>query len=424
MKRILWLVSITLPQAAAACGVTTVEVGGGWLTGQLNALRGQLPLTVCNLDPHLTAPAGGEADGVRYRLLPAAAPDFDALLAQEAPALVHIWGTEYPAAAALQAAAARVGIPVLFSLQGIMRDYAVHLLDGVPRDRVRSGPLQRLAARLAPAGLLDDMQARFDAMAADEAALLAQAGYVTGRTGFDRRAAKDLAPQARYYPCNETLRPAFYTGPLWRPRTFGQAPVLLMTQGNYPLKNLHTALRAMPAVRRRWPGAILRVAGWPPPDKGPLLGPVVDMLQPYQKYCKDLARTLGLQDCLQYTGSLNESAMRQAFLDADLYLLPSSCENSPNSLGEAMLLGMPCVASNAGGIPYVLTDGLEGLVYGDARDADALADALFTVLESADGGASLGAAARRRALADHDPGANARALTGIYLAILGGGDAA
>ena len=64
--------------------------------------------------------------------------------------------------------------------------------------------------------------------------------------------------------------------------------------------------------------------------------------------------------------------MRQAYLEADVFLLPSQSENSPNSLGEAMLLGLPCVASNAGGIPDMLADGQEGLLYGDALAADAL----------------------------------------------------
>ena len=61
-------------------------------------------------------------------------------------------------------------------------------------------------------------------------------------------------------------------------------------------------------------------------------------------------------------------------------MLPSSCENSPNSLGEAMLLGMPCVASNAGGIPDMLAAGREGLLYGESQDADALARCLLQVL--------------------------------------------
>ena len=78
---------------------------------------------------------------------------------------------------------------------------------------------------------------------------------------------------------------------------------------------------------------MLRVAGWPPLDKGPLLRPVIDWMFPYQTWCKQLIRRLGLADHVQYTGPLDAAAMRQAYLDADLFLLPSYSENSPNSLG-------------------------------------------------------------------------------------------
>ena len=114
------------------------------------------------------------------------------------------------------------------------------------------------------------------------------------------------------------------------------------------------------------------------------------------------------------------AAMRQAYLEADVFLLPSSCENSPNSLGEAMLLGMPCVASNAGGIPDMLAAGREGLLYGESQDADALARCLLQVLTAPDGGTALGQAARARALHTHDAAANAAALVGIYETILKG----
>ena len=103
-----------------------------------------------------------------------------------------------------------------------------------------------------------------------------------------------------------------------------------------------------------------------------------------------------------------------------MFLLPSSCENSPNRLGEAMLLGMPCVASNAGGIPDMLAAGREGLLYGESQDADALAHCLLQVLTAPDGGTALGQAARARALHTHDAAANAAALVGIYETILKG----
>ena len=110
---ILWLVKTVLPQAAAACGLAGAsDVSGSWLTGQLAALRphGELRLTVACTDARQKASLQGEQDGVSYRILPGA-DGFAALLQTEQPDLVHIWGTEYPEAAAMQDAAADVFWP-------------------------------------------------------------------------------------------------------------------------------------------------------------------------------------------------------------------------------------------------------------------------------------------------------------------------
>ena len=47
-----------------------------------------------------------------------------------------------------------------------------------------------------------------------------------------------------------------------------------------------------------------------------LLRPVIDWMFPYQTWCKQLIRRLGLADHVQYTGPLDAAAMRQAYLDA------------------------------------------------------------------------------------------------------------
>lgn len=417
---VFWLVSMVLPQAALACGLDSAsDVSGGWLTGQLTALqrRKDLQLTVACVDGRRRKALCGMRDDVTYHILPETGA-LPRLLREARPDLVHLWGTEYAAASALLEAAREQNIPALVGIQGVMQDCAAHLCDGVPEAYRHSTPLDRALDRLIPGAQLDKLQANFNALAQSEAALLGKARHVTGRTAFDRRAVAALAPGARYYPCNETLRPLFYQGPLWHPRNFGRAPVLLLSQGNYPLKNLHTVLQALPAILERWPDARLRIAGWPPLDKGPLLRPLVDRLFPYQRYCRRLAARLGVSGHIRYTGPLDAAAMRQAYLDADLFLLPSLSENSPNSLGEAMLLGLPCVASAAGGIPDMLTDGVEGRLYGAALDADALARTVTEVLTRPDGGAALGLAARTRALATHDPTTNAAALWGIYETIV------
>lgn len=416
MRKVLWLVSMTLPRAAAACGLAASDVGGGWLAGQLAALRGRAELVVCSLDTRVSVPTAGQAEDVTYLLLPG--PEhFAVVLAEQAPDLVHIWGTEYAAAAAMQQAAGAAGLPVLVGIQGVMGECAAHLCDGVPAEYLRSNVVQRAIDRVVPGALLDKSQADFDRLAESERTVLGRARHVTGRTDFDRDAAAKMAPAAVYHPCNETLRPAFYTGTLWHAREFGSAPVLFLSQGNYPLKNLHTVLKAMPTILQRWPNAVLKIAGWPPLDKGPLLRPVIEWMFPYQRWCRRLIGQLGLAQHIYYTGPLQGDAMRQAYLDSDLFLLPSSCENSPNSLGEAMLLGMPCVVSRAGGIPSMLTDGAEGLIYGSAQDQGALANAVFAALSLPDGGTAMGQAARARALAVHDPERNAARMLEIYDAV-------
>lgn len=55
--------------------------------------------------------------------------------------------------------------------------------------------------------------------------------------------------------------------------------------------------------------------------------------------------------------------MLERLLKTHVFLLPSAIENSSNSLGEAMLLGMPCVASNSGGTQDILEHKKEGYLY-------------------------------------------------------------
>ena len=63
-------------------------------------------------------------------------------------------------------AARASGLPVLFSVQGVMRDCAAHLCDGVPEKYRRSGALWHAIDKIIPGELLDNMQASFDALAA------------------------------------------------------------------------------------------------------------------------------------------------------------------------------------------------------------------------------------------------------------------
>ena len=66
---------------------------------------------------------------------------------------------------------------------------------------------------------------------------------------------------------------------------------------------------------------------------------------------------------MTFTGSLNEEQMVNEYLNSSMFICPSSIENSPNSLGEAQLLGVPVIASYVGGIPDMVTHEETGLLY-------------------------------------------------------------
>ena len=407
--KVLWLVNVTMTPAARALGLP-VPVGGGWLDGMLGQLRGRVDLTIVSVNAAVGPQARRvETGDVVFWVLPRGqAEDFAALVRAEEPDVVHVWGTEYPGASALlDAAGAR---RTLFSIQGIMVPYARHLLDGVPPRFCRSSPAQRLVDRIVPGGLLDRKLAYYEAQAKRESALLARAAHVTGRTPWDKAEMARLAPQAAYYHCGEILRPRFYTARWPGPPA---APVIFLSQGNEPRKGLHWLLQALPPVLARYPGLKLRVAGWPPLDKGPLLRPVIRWMFPYQRYLETLAKRLGVAGALVYTGPLDEEGMLREMQAASVFAICSSLENSPNSLGEAMLLGMPCVASAVGGVPGMASHEKEALLY-PCEDVQALSAALLRLLDDPDHAAALGAAARERALVTHDPAANRRALETIY----------
>ena len=115
---------------------------------------------------------------------------------------------------------------------------------------------------------------------------------------------------------------------------------------------------------------------------------------------------------------LSAEEMKQAYLDANVFVLPSVMENSPNSLGEAMLLGVPCVASDVGGVKDMMADGAEGWICppGDPMQLVQAIEAAFRMEERA---VAIGQNARSHAQLTHDPETNLVTLWKIYREVAG-----
>ncbi len=157
-------------------------------------------------------------------------------------------------------------------------------------------------------------------------------------------------------------------------------PVILSVARQYPRKNTADLLEALPRLAEAVPDVLLRVVG-----DGPCLGSL-----------RRRARRLGLEARVEFTGALPRERVRQAYLAADCFCLPSLQEGFGLVFLEAMAAGLPVVAARAGAVPEVVRDGREGVLVAPGEPA-ALADALRAVLTDPARARRMAAAGRARA---------------------------
>lgn len=107
----------------------------------------------------------------------------------------------------------------------------------------------------------------------------------------------------------------------------------------------------------------------------------------------------GMQRRIELAGWVSGEAKSRLLNASGIYILPSYNEGLPMSVLEAMAADLPVITTKVGGIPELVTDGIDGLLV-DAGDRDALAAAMAQMLGDADLRARLADAGRRR-VADH-----------------------
>ena len=137
---------------------------------------------------------------------------------------------------------------------------------------------------------------------------------------------------------------------------------------------------------------------------------------PDRQALEKLAATLGVADRVTCAGMTGDVAPYYAL--ADVFVLPSLSEGSPNVLLEAMASGLPVVATSVGGVPEIAANEMSALL-GPSRDPRFLATAVDRLLDNPGLGARLGAAAKRAVLSRHTPERRAETLSRLYAALAG-----
>ncbi len=132
---------------------------------------------------------------------------------------------------------------------------------------------------------------------------------------------------------------------------------------------------------------------------------------------REQAEALGISDTVTFAGPVGQDRIRDHYLAADVFCLPSLGEGLPVVLMEALASELPAVASNTMGIPELIEDGVTGLLVAPGRPAE-LADAIERLALDRSLGRRLGAAGRRRVIEEFNVDRSADVLTGAFRQLL------
>ena len=325
------------------------------------------------------------------------------------PEVLHIFGTEYGHSLAAAKAYANPQ-KTLVGLQGVISECAKEYMADLPLEVQNSVSFRDWLKK----DSLKQQQEKFFLRGEREKEVLKLCGNVTGRTAFDKEAAKKINPGVKYFFMNETMREEFYEGK-WNYGTCVKHSIFF-SQADYPLKGFHYLLHALEQMKDKYPDVTVSAAGNSLVDYETLKDKI--KISAYGKYLRKFIKMLNMEDKITFLGKLSAEEMKQQYLKCNTFVCASSLENSPNSVGEAMLLGTPVVASYTGGIPSMLEHEKEGLLF-EKGNAKALAEAIMRTWESYPTVMEITENASVRARKTHNADENYKRLMEIYSAISG-----
>lgn len=364
--KILWITNILFPEAEEKLtGKGDFRSSGGWMLASADMIiqQEEVKLYVATVSPLVRKLEVIEGERITYYVLPYGKgnikynkeyePYWRLIKEQVKPDVVHIHGTEYTQGLAYIRACGNERVVV--SVQGLKSGIAPYYCAGLSAKEICTNITLRDIIK----GSIYREQQAFYRAGEFEKEVLRKVNHIIGRTSWDRSHVWAINPVANYHVCNETLRKEFYEGEKWSydkciPHT------IFLSQGSYPLKGLHQVLKAMPLILRHYPNATIRIAGNDITRNKGLWG--ILHFTSYGRIVSRLIKKFRLEDKVTFLGPLNAKQMKDEYLRSNVFICPSSIENSPNSLGEAQILGVPCVASYVGGIPDLMK-GSEQYIY-------------------------------------------------------------
>jgi glycosyltransferase involved in cell wall biosynthesis len=417
--RIIWCVNILPTEVAKSIGVLPTPYGG-WLTALSSDLSNieEIKLGIASVYDGRELKKI-EINRIIYYLIPGGpkamlGKDMERLrkywkkiVIDFKPDLLHLHGTEYSHGLALLEMFP--DIPSVVSIQGLLGVCEKYYYAGMEYSDVFLRPSLRDIIKLDPLWM---GRRSFKKRAVFEREILCKACFTIGRTTWDYSNLKAINPKIKYFHCDESLRDPFYKY-LWDISKINRHTIFV-NQASYPIKGFHILLKSAKILKRDYPDIRIFVAGHNFDAKS-----FIEKLRipGYGSYVKRLIKNLRLEDNIVFTGILDAEGIAEMLLKTHVFVIPSAIENSPNSLAEAMILGVPCIGAYSGGIPDMLENGRCGFLYPFMEEA-MLAEYIRRIFENDELALKFSEAGRESALKRHDRNKIAEKIKNIYNTIM------
>lgn len=184
------------------------------------------------------------------------------------------------------------------------------------------------------------IDATFHKKALQEESILKANQYFMGRTHWDKAIVNFYNPQATYYVCQEVLRDSFIESKQkWSFINDGKLKIISVISG--PLyKGVDVILKTAQLLKKHssidFEWSICGISN-------------SDLLESVYKIKANDVN-------VNYLGVLNQDVLKNKLLNSSFYIHPSYVDNSPNSVCEAQIIGIPIIATNVGGVSSLIKD--------------------------------------------------------------------
>ena len=275
---------------------------------------------------------------------------YQTIITKVNPDIIHVHGTELNFAQVQN----YTSIPVVISIQGILQACKPFINNYLQEVTIR--PFRTIKNRIGRGGYLVMNKRINKGVQEYEKEMLQKGKYFFCRTNWDKAQITFNNPQAQIFQGEELLRPDFYQkADSWKIHNC-QRHSIFIPSGFNPIKGMYLAVKTLALLKNFYPHVSLNIPGIGETEfyrqgiRDWLLG------EEYIRYTRHLIFENKLKDNIHFLGKLNAEEMTIQMQKANIFLSPSSIDNSPNVVGEATMIGTPIVATAVGGVLSMLKD--------------------------------------------------------------------